>query len=216
MEENHLPLPIEELPKENTPSAAQSEEKEQTTLGERFSGFAAYHFGLSLSLGGVVCTGLITILIPIIATVAETGAGRLLLILSMMLIYAPLGAVAAAFRKWTVPSTRREKILAVLQPAAVAWLWVGVVELVIALGGTAAASLVLIVFMLSIWFAAPSSIVVISCADLWAFGSDLENMLGLAVVGMIAGFLPPLLFALGSFWEASRREKKNAKRTAEA
>lgn len=180
------------------------QQTEPTTLSERFSGFANGHFSITFVValfayfgfficGAIVKDRLWINVIMIIATILSIG------------VYFPAGALTAKGGEWTVPK-EEDKILAVLQPAVAAWVWVAIVIFAVLTDGL----LALCVFFISMLFAAPSSIFVLCFSGFWAssglYGEGMVELLFL--IGLIAGFLPPLLFALGSFWQSARMEKK--------
>ena len=172
-----------------------------TPQRERFLGFTLGHFALSLLtvlllwLGSALHRGKafaqwVNAAIPLLATAA----------------YLPVGYGISALRRWTPSNTKREKLLSIALPTAVAWGWVAVVLITMT---ARIEALVSIVFTLSLFLAAPSSLLVVgmllSCD--WLLFAD-NGLAALGLCGLIAGFLPPLLFALGSFWQAERRKKK--------
>lgn len=157
-----------------------------TTQEERFGGFALAHFGLSGGMWlGIFCIdrGLFAFVVP------------------SLLAYFPLGVFAAWLGGWTAPITFRERWQAVAYPTAVAWAWVGFVILAV---DTADETLLLLAFALSITLAAPSSGFVLITMILW----ENEGTFGLALIGLVAGVIPPLLFAWGSFCQARWAEKR--------
>ncbi|MDE6107908.1 MAG: hypothetical protein K2F83_04440, partial [Oscillospiraceae bacterium] len=187
-------------------------EKKPTSLWIRFKGFAAWHFGVSIMLSAFLSIPLGTIFLSIGMALKEWGIeinGTMLcwlLGLTMMGMYYPMGIMAAG-SEWTYPKTWKEKVRAVMQPTMVAWFWVATVLATLLLGS----DFLLVEFFISLFLAAPSSVVVLLSIRWWPFGSVVWDFVSLILIGLISGFLPPLLFALGSFWQASRRERKNAK-----
>ncbi len=176
----------------------ESHVKKPITIAQRFGGFAATHIAysllclLSLYLAGsgigLVGLGLIWWMLP----------------LTLVALYFPLGMLIAQLTKWTPPGTGRERRLAILLPTLVAWTWVCVV-LVMVVGEWEEPFMAILA--ISFFFAAPSSILVtILIGPLSQISDNLILSLGLS--GLISGLLPPLLFALGSFWQAGRRKKK--------
>ena len=87
-------------------------------------------------------------------------------------------------------------------PTAVAWIWVGVVISALLSGN---GPFFMLIFPTSMLFAAPSSVFILVTLPLWDRG---ELWGGLALVGLLAGVLPPLLFAWGSFCQAQWAEKR--------
>lgn len=181
------------------------QQREPTTLSERFNGFAVYHFILALLMDG---------LFWLMAIFGEPFAAVLyeiedispwLLAAFAMGIYLPAGMIAAKRRGWTCPRDGREICLAILQPAAVAWGWAALVIFEICVSNTG--FLFLVLFPVSMFLATPSSIFVLCFFDFWmTAGSSLDVAMRLIFIGFLAGFLPPLLFALGSFWQSARIE----------
>lgn len=175
------------------------EEKKPTTLGARFSGFAAGHFCLSLC-GAAVAYLAARLLINSTALCAVGAA-------VLMLAYFPAGAMVASENHWTRPENEKEQFLAVLQPALVAWAWAAVVLVTLLRGGLP--DWMWVVVPVTLILAFPSSAFVILCAVL---GSNVDLYPNLYLwwgrVAFLAGLLPPLLFALGSFWQSGREEKE--------
>ena len=64
--------------------------------------------------------------------------------------------------------------------------------------------LCMVVFAGSFLFALPSSLFVVT---LFVLLPSASFTMGIGVWGLVAGFLPPLLFALGSFVQSEKREK---------
>ncbi len=162
-----------------------------TTLGARFLEFTVSHIVLSMA-GAVLAVGVL----------GRFSSGLLPFLAESLLIlaYFPLGAYAAAEGHWTCP-TDWEKLLAVLQPALVAWAWAGLV--IFSLWGDVEI-LLLPAFFISVILASPSSGFVILCVLCLPYG---ENLSWWCSVAFLAGLLPPLLFALGSFWQSGRMER---------
>lgn len=172
-----------------------------TPQRERFLGFALGHFLLSLLtvlllwLGGALYRGeaftqWVNAAIPLLAVAA----------------YLPAGYGISALRKWTPANTKREKFLSFALPTAVAWGWVTVVLITMT---ARIEALVSVVFTLSLFLAAPSCLLVLglllSCD--WLLFAE-NGLAALGLCGLIAGLLPPFLFALGSFWQTERRTKR--------
>ena len=161
-----------------------------TTQQERFGGFALAHFGLS----GAMWLGSFCI-----------SWGLMAFVVASLLAYFPLGIFAAWLGGWTVPITLRERWQAVVYPTAAAWAWVGFVVIA---WGTADEALLLLAFIVSITLAFPSSGLVLVCAPLW----EHDGVLGLALIGLVAGVIPPLLFAWGSFCQAEWAQMRTIKK----
>lgn len=180
---------------------------EMTTLSERFSGFVAYHFILALLMDGLFW--LIAVFGELFATLFYEIEDIFpwLLAAFTMGIYFPAGMVAAKRRNWTCQKDSREICLAILQPAAAAWGWAALV--ILGLCGPYMGFLLPVMFPISMFLASPSSIFVLCFFDFWmTVGSNLDVAIRLTPIGLLAGFFPPLLFALGSFWQSARMEKK--------
>ncbi len=178
------------------------QQRELTTLSERFSGFAAYHFILALLMDVLVWIMALTMLFP---EIEDTFPW--LLAAFVIGIYFPAGMIAAKRRGWTCPKDSDELCLAILQPAAVAWGWAALVIFEVCVLNTG--FLFFVLFPVSMFLASPSSIFVLCFFDFWmTAGSNLDIAMRLIFLGLLAGFLPPLLFALGSFWQSARMEKK--------
>ncbi len=177
-----------------------------TTAAQRFGGFAAAHILYSL-----VC--LVPLyLLAIKLEVGLVGLGFMWQILPfvLVLLYFPLGMLTAWLAKWAYPQTDKEKRQAVFHPVIVAWLWVCIV-LVCIIGEWEKGFEAVILF--SFLLASPSSFFVISTMGSlfwWTGGGGLLQTL--AVGGILAGFFPPLLFALGSFWQSGRMEGRGETR----
>lgn len=201
------------------------QQREPTALSKRFSGFAAYHFILALLVDGIFWAmvvfreALAALLIRLLVIFGEPFAAVLyeiedifpwLLAAFAMGIYFPAGMIAAKRRGWTCPKDSDELCLAVLQPAAVAWGWAALMIFEVCVSNTG--FLFLVLFVVSIFLATPSSIFVLCFFDFWmTAGSSLDIAMRLTFIGLFAGFLPPLLFALGSFWQSARMERRRVK-----
>lgn len=166
------------LPEVSEPAAPPA-----TTLKERFKGFALYHLAYSAIL--FVCLFASS---PFMYDIGFKGLA--LFSLLSITLYFPLGMWKAKRGCWTVP-TRRELCLAILQPCGVSILWALLLPL--SLG------IVQFYFLASFLFAAPSSCFVL-CSFRWISGHS-----GFLLAVLFAAVLPPLLFALGSFFQAKRQ-----------
>lgn len=170
-----------------------------TTVAQRFGGFAAAHITYSLlSLPCLIFGGMVPVW-PVLIWLYPVAA---------MIFYFPIGMFTAWLSEWSPPQSGRERQLAVLLPALVAWIWVGIV--LISVTGEWG-ELFMAIFAISFLFATPSSL--FSIIFLGTF-SHLTGDGGLAVslglCGLLAGFLPPLFFALGSFWQSERRKGRGS------
>lgn len=170
-----------------------------TTQKERFGGFALAHLGLS-GLCALQWFGFFQM----------EMIGDVALITASLLAYFPLGMLVAWLGGWTSPFTNKERWRAVAYPTAMAWIWVGVVISALLSGN---GPFFLLVFPTSMLFAAPSSVFILVTLPLWDRG---ELWGGLALVGLLAGVLPPLLFAWGSFCQAQWAEKRALKKRRSA
>ena len=180
-----------------------------TSAATRFGGFAICHLCASL-----LVTPCIILCILLVWDVHEWSVvpAVVLVLFLMMGMYFPLGMLTAWIDNWTVPKTDRDRFLAVAQPTAVAWIWVVIVLGCIQLEGEGTGELVLAVALISCGCAAPSSIFVLCSMGLLMPHSHEGMLCALMLTGVLAGILPPLLFAWGSFWQAARAEQKRAKR----
>lgn len=175
------------------------DEPKRTTQAARFGWFAAGHFLWSLCVCSVAWL--------LLAALAGCDVFPLALWsgLTVFVIgaYFPIGAWVAARRRWNRPASRRESVLAVLLPTLAAWTWEGV-AIAGMFYGEAFPALVFLSGMLlyaSLALATPSVIFIFfcfTCFNVW--GNDWEFWL----MAALAGLLPPLLFAAGSFWRAGR------------
>ena len=174
-----------------------------TPQKERFLGFAMGHFTLSLlTILLLWCGG------AFLGRSTFTEWANLVGPLLPVAAYFPGGYLVSALCGWSPPETGEAALLAVMLPTAGAWLWVAVI--LISIGGDL---LFALVFGISIFLAAPSSLFVLgmlfSCD--WLLFAD-NGLVALGLCGLLSGLLPPLLFALGSFWQAGRRKKKEERR----
>jgi len=167
-----------------------------TTQEERFGSFTMAHLNLS-----VLSLALWTLIFS-----ADLPWGvNMTFSMITLLAYFPLGMFAAWMEGWTAPFTAGERWRAVAYPTAVAWAWVGVVISALLSGN---GPFFMLIFPTSMLFAAPSSVFILVTLPLWDRG---ELWGGLALVGLLAGVLPPLLFAWGSFCQARWAEKRALK-----
>ncbi len=173
--------------------------KKPTTVSQRFNGFAVCHLAYSLlSLIPAFCVYMKVVEAPFLAVTLW------LLPVVLIALYFPMGMLAAWVSEWTPPRTLRERWLAIALPTLAAWLWV-VFVLVCIVGEWG--DLFMLVLALSFLLAAPSSLFVVTLCG-WSLLLGNSGLVALGVCGLIAGALPPLLFALGSFWQAERKQKK--------
>lgn len=193
MDEKHLTLPFGAPQDGYTLLASTKAEKDPTTVGQRFGGFAICHLTYSI---------LLAVSFPVWIELCVSEVTLPLVGLCLMAAYFPLGYLTAYLEEWTVPQNSREKCMAVGYPVVVAWIWVTVVWITLF---PESGDFLPVVVVISLFLAAPSSFFVLF------FGLAGNSVVDFALVGLVAGFLPPLFFACGSFWQASRREKKNAK-----
>lgn len=177
----------------------------RTTMLARFGRFAAGHFLLSICTN-IVCLGLLALLVPLLQFGQEPAPqAYIVLVVILMGAYFPVGAYTAARQGWTRPSGWLERILAVFLPALVAWAWEGLmIAGLFGSSGRVYTSLVMIFISLSFFLAFPSTFFVFFCtlnSLTWPLGSW-----HFFLVAIMAGLLPPLLFAAGSFWQAWKEE----------
>ena len=121
----------------------------------------------------------------------------LLLPVFLMALYYPLGLLFGA-----PIGNARQLAWAVLSQAAIAWCWAGAVIVVLHSGNIDAVALM---FFLSLSLACPSSLLVL--AGLFFLESVFASSatIGLVLLAIPAGLLPPLLFNLAAF-HATRRK----------
>lgn len=167
-----------------------------TTVACRFCGFAVSHILLSLLT--------VISVFPLLMMSNFSPWGAALCGWALMAAYFPAGCLASSIEGWASLKSDREKALVVFLPALVAWAWVGIVFL--ALFGEEQ-TLMYVVFVNSLFLAAPSSFFSV-LSMIFLGGPYGAGWGGLLVGGILSGFLPPFLFALGSFWQSARRERK--------
>ena len=192
-----------------------SEEEKRTHQLERFVWFAASHVAISIE------TFFVAILILALGSGSPMNQNPLFLcLLGVELLsmagYWGAGAHLARSRKWTAFSDPRDFWRAMLRPAVIAWIWGGGL-LTLTMGvsfvpdGTPAAvgaiwsAAVAVLFFGSMFLCAPSSLMVmllfvVGMEHTWPSWS-------LAVMLLLAGGLPPLLFTLGSAWGSGSKDK---------
>lgn len=167
----------------------------RTTLKQRFGGFATAHICYSL-LGVSLFSALF------LMQMGEADLSRFSIALQgilSMAVYFFLGVLAAGWGEWSVPTTR-EKVWAVVQPCFISVSWAALALLAMRHVSVDEDAFLLIlpsVFLVSILLAAPSSFFFL----IWA-GLGLNPI----VSALLAAVLPPLLFGLGSFWQAKRQK----------
>ncbi len=169
----------------------------RTTLGRRFFGFAMAHACYDLLGVTVLWLTLFTVLGAVDDMTVLTVLAALFGFVSMA-VYFPLGMLAAWWGDWSVP-TAREKVWAVVQPCLISVSWAA---LVLWSASSSELRLLLSTTMpISMMLAAPSSFFFLCCAFVC-------RRFGLSA--LLAAVLPPLLFGLGSFWQAKRRSGRKA------
>lgn len=168
----------------------------ETTWQERLSGFAVSHVLISVFgfLVGMFCLALNSV--KLLETAFCVGA------VVLLLLYVAAGIYTAKEHEWSAPTGTKDRFLAFLRPALIAWLWGGLLLATASLHQLNALSAVMI--MASIAFASPSVLVVLVSA--------MVGILDLGVPGylislLLAGGLPPALFLLGSIWGSKRAER---------
>ena len=167
--------------------------RDETTQRERFCGFAAGHFLLSVVSGTAGLGLLLSEIGPMVS-----GEGLIVLDAVLLLAYAAVGAWTARRKNWTRPRTLRAAAGAVLAPALVAWCWEGIVLIGTASGVALLDFLGEGAMMLSMPLAFPSWLFVVLGMLL---GVEYKGgLLWFWTMAFLAGFLPPLLFFLGSLW----------------
>ena len=181
-------------------------ERKPTSLAARFGWFALGHFLISI----ILCALFVCIVGPVAAVMLDEHSGwaapALLGGMTALALgaYFIAGACTASSRRWTAPSGGMERLLAVLLPALAAWAWEGTAIAGMASDGSPGLQ-ALAGFLLytALFLAAPSVLFIFFCVGVLNVGLWLDEP-GFWVMAFLAGFLPPLLFALGSFWRAGR------------
>ncbi len=183
-----------------------------TTIAARFGWFALGHVLISITTCAVCFFGAAPLsllwtfdwsacLVPVVwtgVTVLALGS------------YFAAGAYIAAAHGWSRPSCAREYILAVLLPALVAWCWEGAA--IAGMSGQSFSALsALAGFLLyaALFLATPSVIFIFFSFAYLNTGLWLDDW-GFWATAILAGFLPPLLFAAGSFWQSGRKKSAAA------
>ena len=188
-----------------------SEEEKRTRPLERFGWFAASHVLIS------VLTLMLFIVLMGISSIINDAMVFLLILLELLALagYWGMGAYLARHRQWTDFSGPKEFWGAMLRPAVIAWIWGGVVLSIFFLFGFSLwesamaelwSNLSAAMVWISVVLCAPSSLMVL----LWfALGiSQTWPSWSLAVMLLLAGGLPPLLFTLGSAWGSGSKDKR--------
>lgn len=167
------------------------------SVGGRFGGFAAGHFTLSV--------------FGFAAWMFLSGAGVSLsfplYVAVLMLLYVPAGWAAAWLDGWPVPN-RKTAVKAVLYPALCAWAWAFGGWFLMAGGAgagvPATASIGLGMLSCTLFLASPSALFMLLVVNLLTGAPMLWWGLGWYGGMVLAGFLPPLLFFLGSLLPKKR------------
>ena len=188
-----------------------SEEEKRTRPLERFGWFAASHVLIS------ILTLMLFIVLMGISSIINDAVVFLLILLELLALagYWGMGAYLARHRQWTDFSGPKEFWSAMLRPAVIAWLWGGVLLSIFFLFGFSLwesamaelwSNLSAAMVWISVVLCAPSSLMVL----LWfALGiSQTWPSWSLAVMLLLAGGLPPLLFTLGSAWGSGSKDKR--------
>ena len=157
--------------------------------GVRFGMFAAAHF-----LWSLLCCW------PMLQLLDGKEVSALIGVSVMMFGYFPLGWVVARCFRWPAP-TRKQSIIAVLAPTAVAWFWAGMAALGLYLDHVEIA----VAFGMPAFFLASPSLLFVLAFMPWVariFGATgaqagVFPLLGWGI--FFAGLLPPLLFFAGSW-----------------
>lgn len=183
-----------------------------TTLAARFGWFALGHFLISILL----CALFVCIVGPVAAVVLDEHSGwaapALLGGMTTLALgaYFAAGAYTASARRWTAPSKGSERLLAVLLPALVAWAWEGVAIAGMASHGSSGLqALAGMLLYAALFLATPSVLFLFFCAGVLHVGLWLDEP-GFWIMAVLSGLLPPLLFALGSFWRAGQSPIQHA------
>ena len=188
-----------------------SEEEKRTRPLERFGWFAASHVLIS------ILTLMLFIVLLGTSSIINDAVVFLLILLELLALagYWGMGAYLARHRQWTDFSGPKEFWGAMLRPAVIAWIWGGVVLSIFFLFGFSLwesamaelwSNLSAAMVWISVVLCAPSSLMVL----LWfALGiSQTWPSWSLAVMLLLAGGLPPLLFTLGSAWGSGSKDKR--------
>ncbi len=188
-----------------------SEEEKRTRPLERFGWFAASHVLIS------ILTLMLFIVLLGTSSIINDAVVFLLILLELLALagYWGMGAYLARHRQWTDFSGPKEFWGAMLRPAVIAWIWGGVVLSIFFLFGFSLwesamaelwSNLSAAMVWISVVLCAPSSLMVL----LWfALGiSQTWPSWSLAVMLLLAGGLPPLLFTLGSAWGSRSKDKR--------
>ena len=188
-----------------------SEEEKRTRPLERFGWFAASHVLIS------ILTLMLFIVLLGTSSIINDAVVFLLILLELLALagYWGMGAYLARHRQWTDFSGPKEFWSAMLRPAVIAWLWGGVLLSIFFLFGFSLwesamaelwSNLSAAMVWISVVLCAPSSLMVL----LWfALGiSQTWPSWSLAVMLLLAGGLPPLLFTLGSAWGSGSKDKR--------
>ena len=188
-----------------------SEEEKRTRPLERFGWFAASHVLIS------ILTLMLFIVLLGTSSIINDAVVFLLILLELLALagYWGMGAYLARHRQWTDFSGPKEFWGAMLRPAVIAWIWGGVVLSIFFLFGFSLwesamaelwSNLSAAMVWISVVLCAPSCLMVL----LWfALGiSQTWPSWSLAVMLLLAGGLPPLLFTLGSAWGSGSKDKR--------
>lgn len=177
-----------------------------TTLAARFGWFALGHFLIS-----IVLTALFVCVIGPLAAVVMDGApewtaSALLAGMTTLALgaYFLAEAYTASARRWTAPAKDAERFLAILLPTLVAWAWEGAAIAGMAGDFPLLQALAGMLLYSALFLASPSVLFLFFCMGVLHVGMWLDDP-GFWMMAALAGALPPLLFALGSFWQAGRR-----------
>ena len=170
----------------------------RAAVKRRFLGFAGGH--LVLSVLGHMAAWMVLLLIVATGAMWALAAG-------LMLLYVPVGALAARAGKWPLPG-RREGALAVLLPALCAWVWAfgGWALLTAGLDPLSVVSAYLL--LSTALLASPSFYMMLAILTDVPGGMGDWALLWYGGI-FLAGLLPPLLFFLGSLLGARRHTPEN-------
>lgn len=196
---------------EHDKSLEELSETTTTSLKERFKGFALYHIRYSFAFVAFLLLALFVLAqfttswapnAPDPGHGSDTSVLPLIILEAIcMLLYFPLGMLAAKRGRWTVPS-RREKLLAIAQPCVVSISWVLLLLLSKQLGVLVLENICVV---LSCLFAAPSSFFSFFFTAIIFFCGIIPGRFVFFAAPLLSAILPPLLFGLGSFWQAKRQ-----------
>lgn len=174
------------------------------TQRERLKRFAISHFVISV-LGAFLAMSVGYVLL-ILVSQSEIAMYIVLSVCSMagMVAYAVAGFYSAETYGWNKSKKWKDRFLAFLFPALIAWGW-GSLMLYFTLSGVESYRLVSGLLTVNIFGACPSLVIVVTSLVLGLLDGGLPNMI---TCMLLVGGLPPLLFLLGSIWGGRKKEQR--------